>query len=407
MPVLSPPARRPAGPRAERQPAVRARTRRLLLALAMWTAAAPARLPAQPPQRGEAVTVRPGTALRATPGGAVIGVSRRAIRGAVESVQGSAVRLTVSGFVPSRQLRIAADRTRGEVAPATGAALRATADADGAALADLRPGTYVFPTRAGARFGSGAVLGVRRALWVDVGRLERTGAMERAADRPGAGRGAAPTAAARATSADAGRDRLRGDSLRRDSLQRDSLRRDSLRRDSLARRAAPAGSVLETRGGASLRSSPGGDVVATLPGGLALAPLAREGDWVRVRLEGWVLDTALTAAGGRSAAALSAADLRADPVGTVGRLVRWRVESLAYQVADSLRRGLAPGEAYLLARGPGAERAVLYLALPDSLRARAQALPPLTELTVTARVRNGRSAPAGVPVLDLLELTRR
>ena len=352
------------------------------------------------------MTVRPGTALRGTPGGEVIGVSSRALRGSVESAQGSFVRLTVSGFLPARQLRFTADRSRGEVAPNNGATLRATAQAGSAALAELRVGTYVFPPRAGARFATGAdaVLAVRRSLWVDVSRLERGrgAAGVSAASGNAAGANTAARDAAAASLAEA-----RRDSLRRDSLRRDSVRRDSVRRDSIARRQDPSGPLLETRGQVTMRFGPDGDVVATVPGGIALTPLARDGGWVRVRVDGWVPDTALGAAGARSAGALSAADLRADPVGTAGRLVRWRIETLAYQVADSLRTGLAPGEPYLLARGPGAERAVLYLALPDSLRAAAQALPPLTEVTVTARVRNGRSAPAGVPVLDLLEMTRR
>jgi hypothetical protein len=168
----------------------------------------------------------------------------------------------------------------------------------------------------------------------------------------------------------------------------------------------PVGPTLETRAPTSLRTSPGGDVLASVPGGVPIATLAREGGWVRVRLEGWIPDSATEAAGTRSAGMLSAADLRANPEGTRGRMVRWSVETLAFQTADELRRGLEPGEPYLLARGPGDERAVLYLAVPDSLVARAQALRPLTEISITARVRNGRSLPAGVPILELLDISR-
>jgi hypothetical protein len=148
-------------------------------------------------------------------------------------------------------------------------------------------------------------------------------------------------------------------------------------------------------------------MLASVPGGVPLATLARENGWVRVRLEGWMPDTAVQAAGTRSAGMLSAADIRANPDGTRGRMVRWSVESLAFQTADELRQGLTAGERYLLARGPGDERAVLYLAIPDSLVSRAQALPPLAQITITARVREGRSRPSGVPVLELLDLSRR
>jgi hypothetical protein len=171
--------------------------------------------------------------------------------------------------------------------------------------------------------------------------------------------------------------------------------------------AAPAGPLLETRSPATLRAGPAGDVLATIPGGVAVASLGRQDGWVRVRLDGWVPDTAVDAVGARAAGALTAADLRADPTGTAGRVVRWTVEALALQTADALRRGLVEGERYLLARGPGVERAVLYLALPDALVPAAQALPPLATLSITARVRTGRSQPSGVPILDVLELTRQ
>jgi hypothetical protein len=138
-----------------------------------------------------------------------------------------------------------------------------------------------------------------------------------------------------------------------------------------------------------------------------MTPLARERGWVRVRVEGWVLERDATAADSLLRAELSAADLRADPEGTRGRMVRWDVQVLAFQTADPLRRDMAPDEPYLLARGPGTENALLYLAIPPSLVPTARAVPSLTSVTVTARVRSGRSEPVGVPILDLQSLARR
>jgi hypothetical protein len=334
---------------------------------------------AQTPRRGDRVTVRAGTALRGTPGGDVIGVSSRDISSSVELSQTTFVRISVDGFVEATSIRYTADRSRGEVLGAAGTTLRAAASGASSAVAELRRSTYVFPTRDGGSFPAprpGVWIPVRRSLWVDVSRITT---------RPVAARPAAPTPAA-ATA-------------------------DTAQNDSSAAPAVPAidpsAPTLETRGPSSLQAGPGGDVLANIPGGVRLVPLGRENGWMRVRLEGWLPDSAVEAAGTRSAGSLSAADLRANPAGTVGRLVRWSVESLSFQTADELRKGLTPGEAYLLVRGPGAERAVLYLALPDSLVARAQALPPLAEITITARVRTGRSQPSGVPVLDLLDLARR
>lgn len=335
-------------------------------------------LDAQAPRRGDRVTVRAGTALRGTPGGEVIGVSSRDISSAVEIVQSTFVRIAVDGFVEGTALRYTADRSRGEVAGASGTTLRAAASGASSVVAELRRSTYLFPPSAGGNFPApraGTWIPVRRSLWVDASRL---------ASRPVAARPGTPApAATRPAAAPA---------------------------ESIAKPAPvvdPSAPTLETRGPSSLQAGPGGEVLANIPGGVRLVPLGRENGWMRVRLEGWMPDSAVEAAGTRSAGSLSAADLRANPSGTVGRLVRWSVESLSFQTADELRKGLTPGEKYLLARGPGAERAVLYLAVPDSLVARAQALPPLAEITITARVRTGRSEPAGVPVLDLLDLARR
>ncbi|MEO7359526.1 MAG: hypothetical protein ABI120_04310, partial [Gemmatimonadaceae bacterium] len=175
-----------------------------------------------------------------------------------------------------------------------------------------------------------------------------------------------------------------------------------------ARAIAPAPLLpsMQISGSSALRSGPDGHVVATLPEGTVVTPLTADNGWTRVRLEGWVPTSDLTDATEKAAGELSAADLRADPVGTKGRTVRWTVEALSYQIADGLRRELN-GEPYLLARGPGKERSILYLAVPDSLVEAARALAPLSTITVTARVRSGRSQPGGVPILDLLELARR
>jgi hypothetical protein len=128
---------------------------------------------------------------------------------------------------------------------------------------------------------------------------------------------------------------------------------------------------------------------------------------VRVRIEGWVQEKDLAPADTAFGAGLSAADLRADPNGTRGKLVRWEVQILAMQRADPLRREMAPDEPYLLAKGPGSESALLYLAVPPSLLAEAKAIAPLTTVIITARVRTGRSDPVGTPVLDLQSLSKR
>ncbi len=157
---------------------------------------------------------------------------------------------------------------------------------------------------------------------------------------------------------------------------------------------------------ASLSAAPGLAPVASIKHGALLTPVARDRGWVRVRLEGWMREQDLVAADS-TLAGLSAADLRSNPDGYVGRTVRWSVTALAYQTADPLHRDMRPDEPYLLARGPGKENALLYLTLPAGLVDRAKGLAPMTALTITARVRTGRSSPAGVPILDVITLATK
>jgi hypothetical protein len=138
-----------------------------------------------------------------------------------------------------------------------------------------------------------------------------------------------------------------------------------------------------------------------------LVPLARESGWTRVRIEGWVRDGEVVPADPALRVTLSAADIRAAPDRARGAMVRWDVEFIALQRADALRPDMRLDERYILARGPGNESALLYIVVPPALIAQAEGLESLDRLTIVARVRVGRSEPVGVPILDLVSLTRR
>jgi len=166
-------------------------------------------------------------------------------------------------------------------------------------------------------------------------------------------------------------------------------------------------STLTPTGNVVLRAAPDAKALATVAQGATLTPLARDRGWVRVRLEGWVPERDLAPADTSVRTGVSAADLRADPVGTRGKLVRWSVQILARQKADVLRKDLAPDETYLLARGPYEENALLYLVVPPSLLVMTKSIPELSQALITARVRTGRSDLVGVPILDLLTITPR
>jgi hypothetical protein len=158
---------------------------------------------------------------------------------------------------------------------------------------------------------------------------------------------------------------------------------------------------------ASLRTAPGGAAVGELAQGAVVEPLARDRGWVKVRVDAWVPESLFVPADTAYRSELTAIDLRLDPEGTKGRVVRWEVQVVGLQRADPLRRDLAPDEPFLLVIGPKGENVILYVAVPASLLNEAKAIPSMQSVILTARVRTGRSRPTGAPILDLLSFVRR
>jgi hypothetical protein len=157
----------------------------------------------------------------------------------------------------------------------------------------------------------------------------------------------------------------------------------------------------------AMRAAPDAGTQLSIPLGMTMTPLMRDRGWVRVRVEGWVPEKDVVPAQFVEQPLRSTSELRADPDGSRGRIVHWDVEVLALQTADPLRRELGRDESYLLVRGPRGEQGLLYVVVPPSMLQSAKILPPLAAVTVTARVRTARSQPVGVPVLELISLTRR
>jgi hypothetical protein len=157
---------------------------------------------------------------------------------------------------------------------------------------------------------------------------------------------------------------------------------------------------------ASLRTAPGGAAVGELAQGVVVAPLARDRGWVKVRIDAWVPESLFVPADTSYRSELTAIDLRLDPEGTKGRVVRWEVQVVGLQRADPLRRDLEADEPFLLAIGPKGENVILYVAVPPALLNEAKAIPSMQSVILTARVRTGRSRP-GAPILDLLSFVRR
>ncbi len=157
----------------------------------------------------------------------------------------------------------------------------------------------------------------------------------------------------------------------------------------------------------TIHAAPTGAVLGTLDSATRLVTGPSERGWVHVTMEGWVKQADVIPLDSVPISTISAADLRADPDRYKGQTVRWVVEVIAYQTADPLRKGLRIEEPYLLARGPGSESSLLYLALPPSLMDMGRELKPLSSVVILAKVRYGRSDPSGVPVLDVQRIIQR
>ena len=127
-------------------------------------------------------------------------------------------------------------------------------------------------------------------------------------------------------------------------------------------------------------TAPTGQELGVLDSGTRLVTGVSDRGWVKVTLEGWVRQADLIPVDSAPITMISAADLRAEPQKYLGRTVRWVVQVIAMQTADPLRKGLTPEEPYLLARGPGSESSLLYLALPPSLMEVAKTLKPLSSV---------------------------
>lgn len=320
------------------------------------------------PLRAQTVTAARDAELLGEPRGGALGTLKSGTTVRRQESRAGYTRIIVEGFVERRQLGGAKGRYQVSVKAAGGATLRASAAHDAPANAHLQAGL-------------GLALVVRNGAWVKV---RRGGWVASSAFSAGVAPAAvAPPPAAVATVA-----------------------RQATTASAASAASAVDGALVPLRA-LELRPYPDGGSLATIKAGSVLTPLARERGWVRVRVEGWVQEAEVVPADTALRTGLSAADLRADPLGTRGRVVRWEVEVISFHTADPLRRDLTNDEPYLLARGPAKENALMYLALPPSLVVAAKALPPLSRVIITARVRTGRSDPIGVPVLDITTLSKR
>lgn len=163
----------------------------------------------------------------------------------------------------------------------------------------------------------------------------------------------------------------------------------------------PAKAAPAPRGPVVIQSAPGGDTIAVLPPGASVQAVGREGEWTRVRVEGW---TRSPVPGAPAPSALTPSQLRAEPSAHRGKQVAWSARFLALQRADAVRADFAPGELFILARDPSDEVGFVYIAVTPQQAVAARRLLPMQRFNFVGRVRTGASPQMGHPVLDLVEL---
>ncbi|MBW7932430.1 MAG: hypothetical protein H3C62_02210 [Gemmatimonadaceae bacterium] len=343
--------------------------------------------------------------VRSAPGGSVIALLKEGTAVTVGTTRNGAVLVTFTGWIDGSRLGGARDSFPAHLTGNIAMRLRSAPSMKGVIMGEVRPNAGLFTEGKQASWVS-----VRRSGWVDAKALPSNAVAP--ASRPAAA-AANKATNARPTPPPAAKPPA-GKAPATAKAEKPAAKTvappppaETAPADTTPLiELLPEGAMRVARS-AVVRNAPNGSIVGQLGGGTYVVPLARSRGWVRVRAEVWVPERDVVPADSTFGASLTAADLRADPEGTRGKTVRWEVQVLALQYADPLRRDLALDEPYFLAKGPGAEDQLLYLAVPPSLLAEARATQPLTRLLVTARVRTGRSQPVGIPILDLLSFARQ
>lgn len=162
-------------------------------------------------------------------------------------------------------------------------------------------------------------------------------------------------------------------------------------------------------GGSTILTGPDGDTLAETRGGAELQVLARQGNWTRVRLEGWIWapsgqesDSASTGI----VSDLTPEGVSTDPESARGRVVSWELQFVSMEEAERVRTDFYEGEPFLLTRAVSSDRTFVYVAIPPERLGDVEGLTPLERIRVVGRIRTGSAALTGNPILDLLELTR-
>ena len=160
--------------------------------------------------------------------------------------------------------------------------------------------------------------------------------------------------------------------------------------------------------GAPILSAPDGDTLAVSAPSTNLRVLAREGNWARVRLEGWIW-LPQGADGGVEASIrtdVTLESLAAAPDDYRGEVLQWDLQFISLERAEEIRTDFYVNEPFFLTRIGDGDQGFVYVAIPPERLREAQGLSPLERIRVIGRVRTGSARLTGSPILELLSLDR-
>ena len=158
---------------------------------------------------------------------------------------------------------------------------------------------------------------------------------------------------------------------------------------------------------AAILSTPDGDTLATTAPGANLRILAREGNWARVRVDGWTWLPEGTAVEGETSVLrdVSIDDVAASPLEYRGRVLQWDLQFISVERAEKIRTDFYEGEPFLLTKAGSGEGIFVYVAIPPERLNETEGLSPLERIRVIGRVRTGAATLTGSPILELLALS--
>jgi len=152
----------------------------------------------------------------------------------------------------------------------------------------------------------------------------------------------------------------------------------------------------------ALFAAPEGSQYGSLRTGAPARVVGRSGDWARIQLEGWIMESDLVPGSEVSLGGVTAAEVRADPARYIGRTVDWRLELIAVQTADELRVEIPKGRPYLLTRGPLPEPGFVYVTVTEAQAVEFRSLQALQEMSLRVTIRAPRTRFLATPVVELV-----